>query len=80
MSDRNMLNQFLIEWCCIIIYIQYFFFRKAKPALWHIIKITILLPVYAYNCYLQYFERIKKRSFYEHTCEYDAKIPLKIKF
>lgn len=57
-----------------------FFFRKAKPALWQIIKITILLPVYAYTCYLQFFERIKKRSFYEHTCEYDAKIPLKIKF
>lgn len=56
-----------------------FFFRKAKPALWQIIKITILLPVYAYTCYLQFFERIKKR-FYEHTCEYDAKIPLKIKF
>lgn len=56
------------------------FFRKAKTALWHIIKITILLPVYAYTCYLQFFERIKKRSFYEQTCEYDAKIPLKINF
>lgn len=54
-----------------------FFFRKAKPALWQIIKITILLPVYAYTCYLQFFERIKKRSFYEHTCESDAKIPFK---
>lgn len=59
MSDNNMLNQFLKEWCCIFICIQYFFFRKAKLALWHIIKITILLPVYTYTCYLQFFERIK---------------------
>lgn len=62
MSDKNMLNQFLKEWCCIFICIQYFFFRKAKPALWHIIKITILLPVYAYTCYLQFFERINKKE------------------
>lgn len=58
-----MLNQLLKEWCCIFICIQYFFFRKAKPALWQIIKITILLPVYAYTCYLQFFERIKNEVF-----------------
>lgn len=79
MSDKNMLNQFLIEWCCIFICIQYFFFRKAKPALWHISKITIL-PVYAYTCYLQFFERIKNEVFMSIRVNLMLKYLLKIKF
>lgn len=57
-----------------------FFFRKAKPALWHIIKITILLPVYAYTCYLQFFERIKNEVFMSIRVNLMLKYLLKIKF
>lgn len=60
------------------IYLIYFF-RKAKPALWHISKITIL-PVYAYTCYLQFFERKKNEVFMSIRVNLMLKYLLKIKF
>lgn len=69
MNDKNMLIQFLNEWC-------YINERSIFESLYlyhdNVVKLQYYTFIYTCTSYLQFFERINLRSFFENTCQYDA--------